>query len=98
MLWQHSPPACALPPRPVDVEFMGMADYVSESFHDLLTGVSENISDSDSSEASHHPSHECFMANIPNGHVKEDGAGDATPTANSSERSGGDTGASPPHQ
>jgi len=77
---------------------MGMADYVSESFHDLLTGVSENISDSDSSETSHHPSHECFMENIPNGHVEEDGAGDATPTANSSERSGWDTGALPPHQ
>ena len=43
-------------PPPTDDEFMGMANYVAESFLDLLTGDSEPISDSDSSWGSHHPS------------------------------------------
>jgi len=43
-------------PPPMDDEFMGMADYVVESFHDLLAGDSESISNSDSSRGSHHPS------------------------------------------
>ena len=42
-------------PSPTDDEFMGMMDYVTESFRDLLTGDSEMISDSDSSRRSHHP-------------------------------------------
>jgi hypothetical protein len=49
---------------------MGMMDYVTKSFHDLLTGDSEAISDSDSSGGSHDPSHECFMAGTPEGHVE----------------------------
>jgi hypothetical protein len=31
---------------PRDSEFVAMMDYVSESFHDLLAGESEAISDS----------------------------------------------------
>ena len=42
-------------PPPTDDEFVGMADYVVESFLDFLTGDLESISDSDSSRESHHP-------------------------------------------
>jgi hypothetical protein len=45
-------------------EFMGMADYVIESIHKLLTSDLETISDSASSQGSYHPSCECFMAKI----------------------------------
>ena len=44
------------PPSPTNDEFMGMTEYVMESFHDLLAGESESPSDSDSSRGSHHPS------------------------------------------
>ena len=43
-------------PSPTNDEFVGMTEYVMESFHDLLAGDSEIISDSDSSRESHHPS------------------------------------------
>ena len=43
-------------PSPMDDEFMGMMDYITKSFHDLLTRDLETISDSDSSRESHHPS------------------------------------------
>jgi hypothetical protein len=49
---------------------MGMTDYVSESFHDLFTGESEAISDSNSSGGSHHPSSECFVADPTKVHVE----------------------------
>jgi hypothetical protein len=55
---------------PTDDEFVGMTDYVLESFHDLLGGESETISNSDSSKGSHNPSQECFMADSPKGRVK----------------------------
>ena len=43
-------------PPPTNDEFVGMADYVMESFHDLLMGDSESIFDSNFSRGSHHPS------------------------------------------
>jgi hypothetical protein len=52
-------------PSSADDEFVGMVDYIIESFHDLLAGDSEAVSDSDSSGGSHHPSRECFMADTP---------------------------------
>ena len=58
---------------------MGMTDYVVESFHDLLLGDSESISDSDSSWGSHHLSWECFMAGTPEGRVESIHEGGATP-------------------
>jgi hypothetical protein len=64
---------------PTDDEFVGVADYVSESFHDLLTGESETISDSDSDRGSHHPSLECFIADSPEGHVKSPHDGNTPP-------------------
>jgi hypothetical protein len=45
-------------------EFVGMANYVVESIHDLLVRDPESTSDSASSQGSYHPSHECFMAEI----------------------------------
>jgi len=72
--------------RPVDTEpvgmtnteFIGMADYVSESVHNLLTDPSESLSSSGSNEASHHPSHECFMEDSHSAHTVND-AREATP-------------------
>jgi hypothetical protein len=48
-----------------------MMDYVSKSYHDLLAGESEVMSDSASSRGSHHPSRECFKAGVPEGHVED---------------------------
>ena len=58
---------------------MGMAEYVVESFHDLLAGESESPSNSDSNRGSHRPSHECFMVGTPEGHVESIHEGEATP-------------------
>ena len=58
------------PPSPANDEFVGMAEYVAESFHDLLPGELESSSGSDSSMGSHHPSHECFMTGTPEGHIE----------------------------
>ena len=51
-------------------EFMGMTEYVMESFHDLLAGESELPSNFDSSRGIHHPSRECFMVGTPKGNVE----------------------------
>ena len=40
----------------MDDEFVGMTEYVVESFHNLLVGESESPSDSDTSRGSHHRS------------------------------------------
>ena len=64
-------------PSPANDEFMGVIEHVVESFHDLLVEEPELPSGSDSSRGSHHPSHECFMAGTPEGHVEsiyEEGA------------------------
>ena len=58
-------------------EFVGMTEYVVESFYDLLVGDSE-LSNSDFSRGSHHPSRECFMVGTPEGHVKSVHEGGAT--------------------
>jgi hypothetical protein len=39
----------------MNTKFIGMADYMSKSIHDLLAGASESLSDSGSSKAIHHP-------------------------------------------
>ena len=51
-----------------------------QSFHDLLTREMESPSTSDSSRGSHHPSHECFMAGTPEGHIGSIHEEEATPT------------------
>jgi hypothetical protein len=82
-------------PSSTDNEFMGMMDYVVESFHDLLTGDSEMISNSDSSGRSHHPSRECFMADTLEGHVESVHDGRVTPLAGSNDEVEGDPRALP---
>ena len=66
-------------PPPTDDEFVGMTDYVVESFHDLLMGDSESLFDSNYSRGSCHPSQECFMAGTPEGRVESIHEGGATP-------------------
>ena len=66
-------------PSPMNDEFMGMTEYIAESFHDLLVGESESPSDSDSSRGSHHPSRECFMAGTPKRYIESIHEGEATP-------------------
>jgi hypothetical protein len=56
---------------PTDNKFMGMMDYVLESFYNLVTGDSKDPSDSGSSSGSHDPSRECFHVGTPEGHVAE---------------------------
>ena len=60
-------------------EFVGMTEYVVESFHDLLVGELESPSSFDSSRGSQHPSRECFMAGTPEGHIESVPKEEATP-------------------
>ena len=84
-----------MPPSPTNDEFMGMTEYVAESFHDLLLGESESPSDSNSSRGSHHPLRECFLAGTPKGYIKSIHEGGATPTDNLDDKVEGDVGAPP---
>ena len=79
-------------PSPMNDEFVGMTEYVVESFHDLLTGESESPSDSNSSRGSHHPSREYFMAGTPEGYIKSIHEGGATPTDDLDDEVEGDAG------
>ena len=45
-----------MPSSPMNDEFMGMTEYIMESFHDLLAGESKSPSVSDTSRGIHHPS------------------------------------------
>ena len=85
-----------IPRSPMNDEFVGMIEYVMESFHDLLTEESESPSGSDSSRGSHHPSRECFMAGTLEGHVESVHEEAATPTNDLDDDVKGETGA-PPH-
>ena len=80
------------PPSPTNDEFMGMTEYVMESFHDLLAGESEPPSSSNSSRGSHHPSRECFMVATPEGYVESNHEGEATPTNDLNDEVEGDVG------
>jgi hypothetical protein len=75
-------------PPPADSKFIGVADYLMESIHDLLASDSESISDSSSSRGSHHRSCESFMVHVaddaicegtPKGAVQSVGNGNETP-------------------
>jgi hypothetical protein len=50
-----------------------------DSIHDLLESGSGMLSDSNSSEGSHHPSWECFMVENSNGHVSSANDSGKTP-------------------
>ena len=63
-----------------NIEFMGMTDYVLESFYDLIMEGSETVSNSDSGRWSHHPSRECFVAEIRDVHDEGVHGGEATPS------------------
>ena len=82
-------------PSPMNDEFVGMTEYVVESFHDLLTGDFELLSDSNSSKGSHHPSRECFMVGTPEGRVESIHEGGATPPNNLDDEVKEDAGALP---
>jgi hypothetical protein len=66
-------------PTPANDEFVGMADFSVESIHDVLASNSESISGSVSSEGSHHPSVECFMAETSEGHISSTSDSGETP-------------------
>ena len=68
-------------PRPsaTNSEFVGMTDYVLESFYDLIAKGSETIFDSDFGGGSHHPSRECFVAEIHDVHDEGVHGGEAAP-------------------
>ena len=67
-----------MPSSPANDGFVGMTEYVVESFHDLLVGELESPSSSDSSRGSHHPSRECFIAGTPKGYFESIHKGEAT--------------------
>ena len=77
-------------------EFVGITEYVTKTFHDLLAGESESPSSSDSSRGSHHPSRECFMVGTPEGHVKSIHEEEASSTSNLDNEVEGEPRA-PPH-
>ena len=76
-------------------EFIGMTEYIVESFHILLMGESESPSDSDSSRGSHHPSRESFMVGTPKGYIESIHEGGATPIDDLDDEVEGDAGAPP---
>jgi hypothetical protein len=85
------PPHCiAYVPPPVDSEFIGMANYLMESIHDLLVSDSKSISDSGSSRGSYHPLCECFMADVTDDTFREETLDGAVQSVNN----GNET---PPH-
>ena len=84
------------PPSPMNDEFVGMTEYVIESFHYLLAGESGSLFDSNSSRGSHHPSRECFMVATLEGHVESIHDGEATPMNDFDDEVKRDAGA-PPH-
>ena len=90
------PMAQRTPPSPTNDEFVGMTEYVVESFHDLLVEETESHSTSDSSRGSHPPSRECFMVGTPEGHVESIHEEEDTPMNDLDDEVEGDTGA-PPH-
>ena len=89
------PMAQRTPPSLANDEFVGMTEYVAESFHDLLAEETESHSTSDSSRGSHHPSHEYFMVGTPEGHVESIHEEDATPMIDLDDEVKGDVGAPP---
>ena len=67
---------------PVNNEFMGVIEHVTESLHNLLTEEPRSSSSSDSSRGSHQPSRECFMTGTPKGHIESISAEEATLAGN----------------
>ena len=74
---------------PANDEFMGMTEYVVESFHDLPVGETESPFTSNFSRESNHPSCECFMAGTPEGYVESIYEREATPMNDLDDEVGG---------
>ena len=47
-----------------------MIESITKSLHGLLAKGPGSDSGSDSSRGSHHPSRECFMMGVPEGHIE----------------------------
>ena len=88
------PMAQRTPSSPMNDEFMGMTEYVMESFHNLPMEETESHSTSDSSRGSHHASRECFMVGTPEEHV-ESIHEEATQTNDLNDEVDGEIGAHP---
>ena len=84
------------PPFSMNDGFVGMTEYVTESFHDLLVEETESPSTFDSTRGSHHPSRECFMAGTPKGHVESIHEEEATLMNDLNDEAEGET-TTPPH-
>jgi len=84
-----------MPPSPTNNEFMGVTEYIAESFYDLLVGETELPSTSNSNRGSHHPSRECFMVGTSDGHVKSIHEKEATPMNDLNDEVEGEAGAPP---
>ena len=82
-------------PSPMNNEFIGMIESITESLHGLLVEEPGSNSSSDSSRGSHHPSWECFMVGTPEGHVESIPVEEATPAGNLSDGTEGGTMAPP---
>ena len=91
----HLVAQCTIP-SPMNNEFLGMIESITESLHGLLTEGPGSDSSSDSSRGSHHPSHKCFMAGTPKGHVKSIHKGEATSMNDFDDEIERDAGAPPP--
>lgn len=55
---------CALSTPPMDSEFVGTAEHAPASLHDILAYSTDDTSSEAGYEGSHHPSQECYMADI----------------------------------
>ena len=80
---------------PVNNEFMGVIEHITESLHNLLIEEPGLSSDSDSSRGSYHPSRECFMTGTPEGHVESISMEEATLAGNLGSKTEGETAAPP---
>ena len=83
-------------PSPVNNEFMGMIESITESLYGLLAEGLGSNSGSNSGRGSHHPSRECFMAETSEGHVKSASTEEVTPVGNLGDGAKGGV-AAPPH-
>ena len=73
-----------------------MIEHVTKSLHNLLTEELGSSSGSDSSRGSHHPSWDCFMMGILEGHIESISTEETTSAGNLNGETEGGT-AAPPH-
>jgi len=76
-------------PSPVNNEFMGMIESITESLHGLLMEDPGLDFGFGSSRGSHHLSRDCFMTGTLDGHVESASKKEVTPAGNLSDRTKG---------